>query len=104
MSKKNLEVLYLKDGESGWVNTTIDGELESMQALVGGYIEIVPITEKLALVVNEDWNSLQLPPTLYLNGTVVVGSVFIARRSSKGLCSVKPGDRNDIANYFRVVR
>ena len=47
--------------------TEIKGDLESMQAVVGGYIEaIYPFDDEVALVCNEEGKLCNLTPNLYL--------------------------------------
>ena len=63
----------------------IDGTLESMQALVGGYIEALDLTGDSTMWVNEEGLLLDLPynhtATMFAgnwyNDTYIVGDVFI---------------------------
>ena len=48
-----MRVVYLKVGRPPVVKD-IDGSLESMQELVGGYIQSVPLSYNTALVCDED--------------------------------------------------
>ena len=48
-----MRVVYLKVGRQPVVKD-IDGSLESMQELVGGYIQSVPLSYNTALVCDED--------------------------------------------------
>lgn len=58
-------------------------ELEAMQAIVGGYIEIYPLAEGVAIVCNEEGkiNGLELNRPIFHNGQIVeiiAGTFFIA--------------------------
>ena len=58
-------------------------ELEAMQAIVGGYIEVLPIAEDVAIVCNEEGKMKRLEANrpLYHEGKmydIVVGTFFIA--------------------------
>lgn len=58
---KKIKVLVCRVGEAACVEE-IENTLESMQALVGGYIEaIFPFIEPIALVCNEDSKCQDLP-------------------------------------------
>ena len=57
----------------------IDGKLESMQKIVGGYIEIVSVGDCLDLVCTEEGLITGLPLNRGLRGTF-----FIMRRDSEG--------------------
>lgn len=58
-------------------------ELDAMQALVGGYIEVYPLAEDVAIVCNEEgkMNGLELNRPIYHNGKmveIIAGTFFIA--------------------------
>lgn len=58
-------------------------ELEAMQAIVGGYIEVFPLADDVAIVCNEEGkiNGLPLNRPIYYNGEIVeiiAGTFFIA--------------------------
>lgn len=58
-------------------------ELEAMQALVGGYIEVYPLADDVAIVCNEEgkMNGMELNRPIYHNGQtveIIAGTFFIA--------------------------
>jgi hypothetical protein len=58
-------------------------ELEAMQAIVGGYIEVFPLADDAAIVCNEEgkMNGMELNRPIYHNGEIVeiiAGTFFIA--------------------------
>ena len=58
-------------------------ELEAMQAIVGGYIEVYPLTDDVAIVCNEEGkiNGLPLNRPIYYDGEmvdIIAGTFFIA--------------------------
>ena len=63
---------------------TIKNELEDMQAIVGGWIEVCPIAEDVAIVCNEEGkiNGLELNRPIYnANGEIIdiiAGTFFVA--------------------------
>ena len=73
----------------------IDGSLESMQKLVGGYIEAVyPFEDPVALVCNEEGKLMGLPPNRLLrneNGEpydFIAGTFFVAGLSEDSFASL----------------
>ena len=72
----------------------IDGELESMQKVVGGSIEAVyPFDDMVALVVNEEGKLMDLPwNRLVINNDrvadVLVGTCFICGIGEEDFCSL----------------
>tara|TARA_R110002051_G_scaffold325794_1_gene431364 strand:+ start:2127 stop:2417 length:291 start_codon:yes stop_codon:yes gene_type:complete len=66
MAKKGVRLIDVKlippDGEEKIVKVDIDHQLEELQALVKGYIELVPCTETGKLmIINEEGKLLNLP-------------------------------------------
>ena len=72
------------------------GSLEEMQALVGGYIEAVPLSEKepVVAVVNEDGKNLGLPYNRPLNDEngivydILCGTFFVAGAGEEDFVSL----------------
>lgn len=62
----------------------IDDTLESMQEVVGGYIELVAMPNNLDFYVNEEGLAEGLPFNTHIRGVPVVGTVFAASRNSSG--------------------
>lgn len=58
---------------------TIDGELESMQAIVGGYIEAVQLGNRITLVCNEEGKLNNLTPNRMVGGDIIVGTFFLTK-------------------------
>ena len=68
--------------------TEIKGDLESMQAVVGGYIQaIYPFDDEVALVCNEEGKINGLMPNRYL--PVRSTSSMIWSLSSRWVCCIK---------------
>lgn len=65
----------------------IENSLESLQSIVGGWIERVPsiFNPKYDLYCNEEGKLMGLPPNIITRGTdVVVGTVVVVSSNSKG--------------------
>lgn len=88
-----MKVLIVEPGRSPRI-TEIEGSLESMQAVVGGYIQAVyPFDDEVALICNEEGKILQLPfnRPLYLLDSgevydIVVGTFFMCAAPADESC------------------
>lgn len=54
-------------------------ELEAMQALVGGYIELIFLPEGYIAVANEEGLMQDLEPSVHIGERVIVGTVVVAK-------------------------
>lgn len=86
MSDRKIRVLVCRVGEQPSVED-IEPTLKVMQALVGGYVQVVPLDEGLDLWCNEDGRALGLPfnrrvpvPHDRLFHHELLGTFFLARR------------------------
>ena len=75
-----LKVL-VKEPNKPAVLKEIEGDLASMQAIVGGYIEILTINHnpKIPLICNEEGKLEGLEANFSFRNDVIVGTVFFAR-------------------------
>lgn len=83
---KKIIVLFVPVGKPPEVRV-IEGQLEQMQALVGGDIQMVPIPHGCELVCNENGIAEKLPfnrmePLVY--GSQILGDFFITRTHYSG--------------------
>ena len=80
----------------------IPNTLESMQGLVGGYIEYVPLSDTFCLICNEEGKLVDLPPNrLAINIDVICGDFFVSRDASNGeLQSVEDADLAAVSQFF----
>ena len=73
----------------------IEGDLKTMQAIVGGYIEIVTINDDLGilLICNEEGKLEGLEANFPFRGDSFVGTVFFARGNDEGeIVGLEDGD------------
>jgi hypothetical protein len=73
----------------------IEDDLKSMQAIVGGYIEVVTINRdpKILLICNEEGKLKGLKANFSIRGDHVVGTVFFARGDDEGdILGLEDGD------------
>lgn len=87
----------------------IDGSLESMQEIVGGYIEAVDLPEGLVLVCNEEGKLENLNPSAELDVAgmpwdLIRGTCFVCRRDEDRMVGLEDGDEERISEYVRPAR
>ena len=106
MSDKPLRVLVVEPTKDPYV-MEMDGSLKKMQALVGGYIQAVPVRDdpSAVLVCNEEGKLLGLPENRFLrnrNGIpydIIHGTFFLAQGSGEEFCSLTD---KQIQTYTRL--
>lgn len=80
-----IRVLIKNPGEKArlW---NIENELETLQYIVGGYIETLTVSDTLVMIFNEEGKMKDLPFNFYLYGgeDFVVGPCIFAGRNYKG--------------------
>jgi hypothetical protein len=99
--KAGIRVVVCRTGQ-GPVEETIDGGLESMQKLVGGYIEMVHLGGGISAVCNEEGIMLGLPQ----NACGFLGDFFFTRtdpRTGDGV-SLTDADVRKIGAYYETYR
>lgn len=82
-----MKVVVKKPNENPFIKE-IDGSLESMQSVVGGYIETLPLDRdaKYIIVLNEEGKLIGLDPNFqYGRSDVIVGTVFICKNGNGNL-------------------
>lgn len=67
--------VMVKDPGHPWRATWIRNELTQLQALVGGYIETVPVDGEMLLLVNEEGKLQGLPANFAYGQDVLCGTV-----------------------------
>lgn len=81
----------------------IEGTLESLQNIVGGYIEVVyPFDDPVGVICNDEGKLIGLPPNraLYHDGEmydILVGTVIIAGLGAEDFCSLS----DDLIEKYR---
>lgn len=78
MGKKKIKVIVKCPGAPATV-ARIPNDLDTLQALVGGFIETVRITESVLLIVNEEGRVMEPPlPEQKVCGMWFAGPVIVA--------------------------
>lgn len=104
-----MNVLRIHDGCTEPIE--IENTLEALQAAVGGYIEVVPLTARLCVICNEEGKLLGLPVTAALVGDIgqlydtLHGDLIVCRTTEDGeFTDVRPDDLTAVGLYLRVVK
>jgi len=72
-----MRALYKTPTDTGFHEIIIDNKLETLQELVGGYIETVTMTLDSCIIVNEEGRILGLPHNCNYLGIDVCGPMLI---------------------------
>ena len=87
MKEKEITVLKVEPGKSP-ETVTMPNTLAAMQKMVGGYIEVLPLSD-VCLVCNEDGKLMGLEGNRRLGNDIIVGTFFLAGDTRSGdLCSL----------------
>ena len=87
MKEKEITVLKVEPGKSP-ETVTMPNTLDAMQKMVGGYIEVLPLSD-VCLVCNEDGKLMGLEGNRRLGNDIIVGTFFLAGDTRSGdLCSL----------------
>lgn len=86
-----IEVLVYRPGQDSVVEK-VENTLEAQQALVGGYIEMVPLGKGLYLVCNEEGKLRGLERNIHVGFDVVVGNCFFCRVRGSNAASLSAKD------------
>ena len=106
MNDNPMRILVVEPTKDPYVKE-IDGSLERMRAIVGGYIQAVEPFEdpNVLLVCNEDGKILGLPENRFLRDKdgrpydIVRGTFFLAQSSGESFCSLTD---KQIQTYTRL--
>lgn len=93
-----IRILFVGVGKRPEVRE-IDGELETMQKLVGGYIQMVPMGNGVDLVCDEEGKLKDYPlnQPIFDGHDIVCGDFFLTRTGDEGECISLTDD--DIKKY-----
>ena len=86
------------------VEMTVDGSLESLQRLVGGYIEHVEFTKKVGILVDEEGKLKGLAPNFFLPAIEdeLVGTVVFVGEDGEEFVDVSENDAQLIMKAFEI--
>lgn len=99
MSKMNVVVVEPK--KPAYVKE-IDGSLESMNKIVGGYIEIVYIKDNIILVCNEEGKLKGLPFNRIVNDDRFVGNFFVCKSKGEDMVGLSKDELETYVSKYSV--
>lgn len=74
---KTIRVIVKKPGDVGEVRE-IQNDLWTLQGIVGGYIEVVPLKNGVYAIVNEEGKQRGMKPNIPYGNDALVGTVVLA--------------------------
>lgn len=99
MSKK-IEVIVKKPGMGFYVDH-IDNTLETLQEIVGGYIETFTIAKDAVIVCNEEGKLMGLPHNIDIRGESFVGNIIFAGIKGDEFTDIPLGNIDFVDVLFR---
>ncbi len=75
---------------------TVKNTLHTFQQLVGGFIEVIDVSDSVCILVNEEGKLNWLTPNRRFGGDILVGTILIVGRDEENLASLSA---YDLATY-----
>ena len=96
--------VIVKDPGKSPVQITIDGSLQSLQRLIGGYIEHVRFTGDVGILVDEEGKLKGLAPNFFLPAIEdeLVGTVVFVGEDGEEFVDVSENDAQLIMKAFEI--
>ncbi len=67
---------------------TVENTLRSFQQLVGGFIELLDVSDTVCILVNEEGKLNGLAPNRRFDGDILVGTILVVGRDGENLASL----------------
>lgn len=75
--KETIKAIIKKPNDPvGWTET-INNDLKTLQGIVGGLIEVVPLGNNMALIRNDEGKYKHLTPNIWVGQDIVCGTLII---------------------------
>lgn len=96
--------VLVKEPAQSPVQITIDGSLDSLQRLVGGYIEHVKFTDSVGILVDEEGKLKELPPNIFLPSVrdALVGTVVFVGEGDEEFTDIPETEAQLIMKAFEI--
>lgn len=95
-----ISVIVYRVGAKPVIEAHVD-TLESWQAIVGGDIEYVALSDSLALICNEEGKIANLPYNRTAEGVDdIMGNFFVCRTADGDFTSVEPSDLEEVKSLI----
>jgi hypothetical protein len=100
--EKEIKIIRCDVGETPVIEI-IENELEPMQKIVGGYIEVLRVGDDILLICNEEGLLQQLPPNFRTQYGMIVGNVIFVGEKGTEFASLTSKQIDDVMNYLNSV-
>lgn len=97
-------IALVKEPCEAWIAKEVDNTLESMQGLVGGYIEAINIEDGLVLIVDEEGKIKGKELNFYLPGDIVVGTAMLVGEKGEEFADVPEYARKLLEGHYSSVK
>lgn len=84
---ERIRVLIVPPGSAPKVDR-IPNTLKVLQAIVGGYIQTLPLEADVELICNEEGKLMRLPPNRRIGQDIIVGTFLVVGASGEGFSSL----------------
>ena len=81
----------------------VENNLQSLQKLVGGYIETVSLPRGICMIVNEEGKLQGLQPNFRLDHDLIVGTAVFVGVSGEEFCSLSVDQENYVWRMMSCV-
>ncbi len=93
--RRNITILKIEPKRKTEV-VTVENSLHTFQQLVGGFIEVIDVSDTVCIIVNEEGKLNNLTPNRRFNGDILVGTILVVGRDGENLSSLQA---DDMATY-----
>lgn len=83
MKEKEIDVIIKLVNEKP-ITATIKNNLETLQSIVGGYIEVVQLTKDIDIICNEEGKLIGLEPNLMFDYDYIAGDIVLCGHNNEG--------------------
>lgn len=100
MKQETITVVRKKAGEDAEV-VTIPNTLESLQAEVGGYIEVLPVGSGILMILNEEGKFLpECKPNFNFYSDVIMGNVIFVKSEGEEFAGLDKAESDAVLNWL----
>lgn len=99
MSK--IRVLIVEPGKEPY-EARIENTLGTLQSIVNGYIEMIPMESGVDLIINDEGKLMNLPFNRYITGNMLVGTIIVTGIKNGETISLSPELIEKYKKYFAL--
>jgi len=95
-----MRAVIKKPGKAAYAIDVLNS-LDVYQALVGGYIEVVQLTQRHAMIVNEEGKLLDLPGNFKWHGDTIMGNAVFVGFKGDDFTDIDPDMEESLIGYWK---